>query len=288
MSEVKKRALHFSVQGELVNRLAIEKAYYEKDVAGAIELLMSCLVTDQLSDMERMALAIQVLDGTKRLQGVYPGDYGIFDVPPDERKPDRSFMGLLRKITADLKEKTEKCRTYDQQLACIANYLDNENMLRAINRDWEHNWDGDGVIFEDYLPRVEDNDGPVSIFGSAMLESYMDRMSSGGKTADYGWLAPDGTFHEVEFADHQSWAYKYLKKTDPELAKKTMSRIDRAGDILMEKGWVLLHNPGLGVAFPTKAPEHRYTSKQKDFLYGYYIDRGKTDKANEIMKEDDL
>lgn len=70
MSEVKKKALHFSVQGELVNRLAIEKAYYEKDVTGAIELLMSCLVTDQLSDMERMALAIQVLDGTKRLQGV--------------------------------------------------------------------------------------------------------------------------------------------------------------------------------------------------------------------------
>ena len=57
------------------------------------------------------------------------------------------------------------------------------------------------------------------------------------------------------------------------------------GDVLMNRGWVLLHNPTHGIPFPTKKPEKRYTKAQADFLYDYYIDRGETARANEIFEE---
>ena len=57
------------------------------------------------------------------------------------------------------------------------------------------------------------------------------------------------------------------------------------GDVLMNRGWVLLHNPSHGVPFPTKKPERRFTKAQADYLYNYYIDRGETARANEIFKD---
>ena len=55
-----------------------------------------------------------------------------------------------------------------------------------------------------------------------------------------------------------------------------------AGDWLVERGWILLHNPSQGIAFPTKNPVKRYTKAQQDFLYDYYMERGKEKEANAI------
>lgn len=56
------------------------------------------------------------------------------------------------------------------------------------------------------------------------------------------------------------------------------------GDFLTgEKGWALLHNPGMGVAFVTSSPERQLTRAQREFLYGYYADRGLFDKAEQYL-----
>ena len=91
------------------------------------------------------------------------------------------------------------------------------------------------------------------------------------KTADYGWLEPDGTFHNVKWGDHEGWANNYLQKNlSVEEYRHVIfggKDVMSAGDYLTTKGWVLLHNPSMGIAFPTRDSTKRYTKPQKDFLY---------------------
>ena len=60
-----------------------------------------------------------------------------------------------------------------------------------------------------------------------------------------------------------------------------------AGDWLVERGLVLLHDPSRGIAFPTKNPVKEYTKAQKEFLYDYYMERDCKKEANAIWKESD-
>ena len=136
-----------------------------------------------------------------------------------------------------------------------------------------------------------------SRYSSDMLSEIMECMLDGKEhsTADYGWLAPDGTFHEVEWGNHQEWANNYLKEHLSEeeqkaalieinLSAMTKSGVDIIGaaDYLVRRGWVLLHNPSWGIAVPTKNPMKRFTKPQKEFLYDYYMERGKEKEASAV------
>ena len=112
-------------------------------------------------------------------------------------------------------------------------------------------------------------------------------------TGDYGWLAPDGKFYEVDWGNHQEWAQEYIEENFPEVAEdddadmqmKCNVGLIGAGDWLVERGWVLLHSPSQGIAHPTKNPIKRYTKAQQEFLYDYYMERGKEKEANAVYDE---
>lgn len=119
-------------------------------------------------------------------------------------------------------------------------------------------------------------------------------------TEDYGWLEPDGTFHGVGWGDHQEWANNYLeeKLTEEERFNamieinasgmaKCSADIVGAGDYLIRRGWVLLHNPSQGIAIPTRDFSREYTKAQKEFLYDYYMERNCKKEANAIWQEDE-
>ena len=128
------------------------------------------------------------------------------------------------------------------------------------------------------------------------LSSFMERMldEEEHSTGDYGWLAPDGTFHEVEWGNHQEWAQNYIEENFPELADDSDVDLQQncnvgligAGDWLVERGWILLHSPSQGIAFPTRNPLKRYTKAQQEFLYDYYMERGKEKEANSVYSEE--
>ena len=46
------------------------------------------------------------------------------------------------------------------------------------------------------------------------LDGFIKRMTDQEEhsTEDYGWLEPNGTFHAVEWGNHQEWANNYLEK----------------------------------------------------------------------------
>ena len=73
---------------------------------------------------------------------------------------------------------------------------------------------------------------------------------------------------------------------DIDLQTKCNVGLIGAGDWLVERGWVLLHNPSRGIAFPTKNPVKEYTKAQKEFLFGYFTDRGKDDLARKYLEDD--
>ena len=134
------------------------------------------------------------------------------------------------------------------------------------------------------------------------LDGFMKRMMDEEDhiTEDYGWLEPDGTFHGVGWGDHQEWANNYLeeKLTEEERFNamieinasgmaKCSADIVGAGDYLIRRGWVLLHNPSQGIAIPTRDFSREYTKAQKEFLYDYYMERNCKKEANAIWQEDE-
>jgi hypothetical protein len=97
-------------------------------------------------------------------------------------------------------------------------------------------------------------------------------------TSDYGWLRPDGKFFEVEWGGHESWAIQYVEKHYPN------RNIYYAGDFLKEHNWLLLHSPGQGnIDIPVDDIQSS-TKKQKEFLYDYFLERGRNIDANIIWQ----
>ncbi|PXV95485.1 hypothetical protein C8E03_101114 [Lachnotalea glycerini] len=117
---------------------------------------------------------------------------------------------------------------------------------------------------------------------NSMLCSFIKRKMSDTEN-DYGWLEPNGTFHAVEWEEHQEWADEWIRNNIPEneyLYGTGFTLL--AGDYLVKKGWILLHNPSQGIAFATRSRNCRITKNQKKFLYDYYMERNCEKEANKF------
>lgn len=292
--------LSFSIQGEFITRAARERFYYNKDLPGAIELLQSCLVSDELSEAQTVALALAILDGRKEIKGVYPGDeYGVYDVPEDKR-PKQDIVSFFQKLDEEQKKLQKTNSVLMDKLACIAENLEDFQMSR-IDTAWRTQWvqgdSDDRSIFgtnptgaEGISEAVKDilgEDDP----GGKLLVEYAERMASPCDEPDYGWLFPDGSWFPVDFGSHMRWALDWLKEHDPEWEPKARAKskdpvdYSDANEVLMKKyGAILLHNPGMGVGKPHSRKEP--TKAQKEFLFDYYQKRGHKKLASEVYDED--
>lgn len=285
------RPMHFSVQGELITRIARERVFYENPpkIKYSIDLLMSCLETDQASEGDRLLLAIKILNGEARIVGTYPGDdYGVEMLENPEKK--FNLMERIERMAQEVEDLKAERRELFDKLACVAEELElSDWKMRAINRTWRTDYGGESDIFDVDPSDGYEEDPLLSVLkkfsGSEDGEEdpvadFIDRMNSDSGD-DYGWLAPDGTLYPVEFASHQSWAWKKLKELGA-IGKHELNT-GSYGDKLVEMGWALLHNPGMGTAFVTSSDAKPLTKKQKDFLFDYYTKRNKHRKAEEYL-----
>lgn len=119
---------------------------------------------------------------------------------------------------------------------------------------------------------------------SAMVSSFLaNERAEREHGPAYGWIAPDGTFHPVEWGGHQEWARRYFKKKRGcDSLGLPIDEMNTPGDVLAERGWVLLHNPGLGV--PVITNTKTLTDAQRDFLFDYYTKRGMDDLATGLYE----
>lgn len=103
----------------------------------------------------------------------------------------------------------------------------------------------------------------------------------------FGWLSPMGEFTEGDFAEHEEAAERIIEKSGfgDEYEDWLMSNGEgvTCRDFLSEvKGYCLIHNPaGYGGYIVSNVKQ--LTKKQKEFLYGYFMDIGDKFKADQYM-----
>lgn len=276
-SQKQEPSISFSVQGEFITTLAREKCHLDGNLKCAVELLESCLMSDTLSDDDIRDMAMAILDGRAEIRGTYPSDdYEFRYLPVKDDKWDLGNL-ILDKFNK-IKTVEKECKELQQKYLFILDDMGTEEWkLRRLNTAYQEEYDK--PLFENIAPPEPES------FDSSLLDSFMKRQMSDTKD-DYGWLEPDGTFHPVEWGDHQEFAYNYLKEHLSEDEYESIGYgSSYAGDYLIAKHWVLLHNPSQGMAIATKSPTHVYTKAQKEFLYNYYTQRGCDNEANALYVE---
>lgn len=248
-------------------------------MAKALDLLCCGLKSDKLNEYEQMALALRVLDGKAEIRGTYPGDsYGIYDL--DE--PDGRFRiaDHINKLVEKLETAETELRDLQMQFNIVAEGL-YDTQKREANRMWfELDYDHRRPIFDD----VESV--PLIPGLTSQLDSFLERMRGPETTTeDYGWLEPSGKFHEVPFGEHQGWAWQKALELG-----FSCDAFDRGlgGDVLLEHGWILLDNPGMGLARPTASDTRPMTKAQREFLFDYYTERNRQDLAKKYLEEGEV
>ena len=280
MGEV--REVSFDVRGEFITQMAKEWFFVEnRGYDKVMELLLSCMEGTEQSEKELKRLAEDVLLGRAALVGsTRDNTYHMEVYEPDEQPEQPEWFNVFRKMSN-----------------LMSKMKDTEKELQKM-QGWY-------AVAMEYVPEHKRNDvleetgQPIeSRYGNGMLESFMERMMDQEEhtTEDYGWLEPNGTFHEVEWAKHQEWAERYIRENMTEeewlLAGVHMDGqlktacYNTFGDFLVDRGWVLLHSPTQGIARPTRNPVKRYTKAQKEFLYDYYTERGKEAETNAVYEEE--
>lgn len=256
------RTLRWSISGEFVTKTARDWFWKEgKPWSTVEELLLSCMCGTDMNRDELSALAWKVILGKAKFIGSSGDD--SFAMTDDDKDLVSDYRDSMTKTITELKEKTDEAQ---RKLDNLVYFLEDEGYDYLLRRA--------GTVKTEYV----EEDMP----GSTLFEGYLHQanLEREGFTDNYGWLAPDGTFMPVEWGEHQGWAFEKAKELGYVTAAIDYSR---GGDILVEHGWVLLHNPGLGIAIVTRDENKRLTKPQREFLFNYYTDRGLPDQAQEYL-----
>lgn len=194
--------------------------------------------------------------------------------------------------------KTDKSRENDYQdliekYCFLISYLSEElpSTLRHIVKSYKEEFDKDL-----FTPKTTPEDFDATWFqpkndGRATMLAEFIEQTKNSRDDDYGWLEPDGTFHPSPWGTHTKWAQKYLDKHYPitenrELYYATINNRKQplsAGDVLAYNlNWVLIDSPSQGFGYHRENPNKPLTKAQKEFLYDYYMERGRNKEANAI------
>lgn len=267
---------NFLIDGKLVTNLVREKLYYDNNLIGAIKLVTDFLETSDLSEGDKLSIALDILNGSKEITNSEDGSLVISECQKESlNSVENWYENFLTTFNAIKKENTELI----EKLTCVSENIGYSDK-KTIERAWKNDYDGEDSIFEDNSELDEINLALKS-FGIDSSDPLNDYLERDPRDDDYGWLSPQGDFYETDWSKHQEFAYQWLKEHRTDFGFDSSN----AGDALIERGWVLLHNPSQGIAFITKSDLHNLTKKQKDFLYDYYVSRELFDKAEEVLEK---
>lgn len=296
----KAKQLHFSLEGEFITNLARERLFIDKNMDGAIKLLRSCPVSDELSSDEQLILCLQVLHGAASITGTSGTEsYGVVYRDDIDTRP--SDLSNISQMVTDMAKENDRLRKENQALsskfAFLAGRLKNYE-LRQVNEAY-YAETGNPMFPDIVIPPWSRKDPDMG----SMLESFLAqqrqkiKMAEKGEPEDpgYGWLEPDGTWHPVMWAHHEGWAQDWLRghmpfKDNPELYIRKdpdgRQRILTSKDVLVYKlGWVLMSNSYQGLPEITRDPQRNLAKAQKKFLYDYFTSRGRHEEAYMLYED---
>lgn len=243
------QSLHFWTTGEWVTSFARQLFYQEHKEWDYIEkLLLYCMAGTDTPEETLKQYGIDLLAGRRCLVGsTKDGTYALVE---DTSHPELALA-------------------YESE--------------RALRDRWGDNWPKAKCEAEERAELMRQARAEAE--SASMWESvYKMRRFQQEKGCAYGWLEPSGEFHPVEWGEHQKWARALLRE---EVGGRYLDMSDQArnypGDVLVERGWVLLHNPAMGV--PVVTTTRRLTMAQRKFLYDYYAQLGEYETAASFLAE---
>lgn len=279
----------FRIDGRFVTKRARELVD-EDNIKNAVDLILNCIQTDQLSKDELFIYALKILNGDASIKGVYPSDdYGVEfhnDNPVSTDNIIFRTVDRLKEEKDDLEEKYNRLQNdyldMLQQLTYISENLSSTKLIRLRAEYDSEVTEGEKRLFEGILP-----DETFTSIGPFFTSEKVKKVYP---TGDYGWLEPDGTFHDVPWGNHTAFARDYCQEhfpLDHEFWHDDSDKIIRLrnpDEILMDKlGWVLIHNPGQGKPFHESSEIKNLTNAQINFLYDFYKCRNMNQEANALF-----
>lgn len=187
---MEERTMTFSINGDFITRLAREKCHYEGKMEYAINLLESCLESDEITDNERKGLAFAILDGRAEITGHIPGDDYRFHYL-DQRDERWNVAKTLEKLHERAEQAEKELHQVEEKLGFVASgYMSSWERREAQKQYREETG-------EKLFANMEEESEST---GSALLDSFIKRMET-GTDDDYGWLEPNGTFHPGRIRD---------------------------------------------------------------------------------------
>ena len=219
---MEKKRVSFTVTGAFVTKTAREWFWEEgKPWEKVEEFLLACMCGTDKSREELVALARDVVLGRAKFIGdTADGSYAM--VTDDGEYAIKAAGKLLKR----LKDEKEERRDLEIRL---------ENLVDRI-ADEDCEW-----LLEERKPPEADM--------SPLLSSFLEQRKIENEHEDnYGWLEPNGEFHPVEFAEHQSWAGQYIRNSARSEAEfRDWGKgvpFNSAGDFLVSRDGFFYTTPG--------------------------------------------
>ena len=302
------RTLRFGITGEFITKIAREWFFLEgKDYQTVEELLLSCMGGTDTPEGQLKLMAQDILLGKAEFRGNSAEDtfrYVILDMPA-EKNLFTEYSKLRREVSRLKEDLKTADRKYGTLLDALRTWWEGDpaealDMIegkeaKELVIDLMAQYDEVSLVYRPGYGRTvqfSDSEDKVVVrqtTGDPLLDSYFEQKVIEEKHNDnYGWLEPNGTFHPVEWCEHQQFAYSILEERgwSEEYEAFDKHGISHAGDFLTSrKGWVLLHNPGRGVALATRDESKRLTKAQREFLFAYYSVRGCKETAAKYLEE---
>jgi len=312
MIALETKKLQFSIEGSFITRIAKEWFFIEhKPYETVEELLLSCMQGSDES-LGKLKIHVQnILMGNAEFRG-NSGD-GTFELVylTDDLNNDNIFTQYSKVTQENKKIKEESAKTnriYSDLIDCLLDWRENGELDTSSIKD---NYVSDILESIECMynyaksPSMKNTEFNTS---EPILDSYLKATKV---KPEYGWLDPSGKFYKVEWGDHQCWPYscimlrdpeRYMSSHDSELIdlsrykeefeayykdKDYLTGFECGADFLTEKGWVLIHSPGLGIPSITKNEIKRLTKAQKEFLFDYFTNINEPKKASELYAEED-
>lgn len=147
--------------------------------------------------------------------------------------------------------------------------------------------DGPKLKYEDIIARGMDDEVWNEIwkdFQEGKLPSIKKEKAK-KESQPFGWLSPTGDFVEGDWGEHEVVAYNIIKSKGwkEEFRAWDTDDLKLKRDFLCQvKGYCLIHNPSMNGGYIVTNIKP-LTKKQKDFLYGYFMDIGDRFKAEQYV-----
>lgn len=252
----------FSIDGKWLTDFVRNRFLYEDvDFDWVIQTFKSLLVGNGLTDGRVEQIAQDIILGRSYFQGnTGDGSFVYCDGSDEPVKSD--FFRKYSKLRSDLKKEEQE----------------RKNAVEA--------WQELALVITGELKR--DDCGcqcNIDFLRPTPAQEFIDRMiGSEEEVAPYGFIAPDGEFHTVKWADHEKFAGDYLRAHEGWEVVLENDMHTGTDYLVLVKGWLLLHNPRQGKPFLTSG-DKPMTKAQRETLFDYYTKYGMKKEANALYRE---